>query len=67
MACKMKCENNPDFIPSQTNAWQSGYKYCGECCKFVKVDSIWCPCCGWHLRLSPRLAKSKRRFWKENV
>ena len=40
--------------------YQKGYKYCGECCKFVKTDGNICPKCFSRVRRGPRSKRLKR-------
>lgn len=40
----------------------AGHKRCQVCEIFIKVDGNMCPCCGYRLRLNPRIKKYKERL-----
>ena len=64
MACKGKCNSMKAGVGSRIDGsiYASGLKRCNVCDCYFKVESIWCPCCGWRLRLKPKGAKWKRIY-----
>ncbi|MGB6590541.1 MAG: hypothetical protein WBE68_03440 [Candidatus Nitrosopolaris sp.] len=42
-----------------TGRYSTGQKRCQVCEIFLKWDGLWCPCCGYRLRTSPRNSKFK--------
>ena len=45
--------------PVATGRYSIGQKRCQVCQIFLKWDGLWCPCCGYRLRSSPRNSKFK--------
>jgi len=41
------------------NRYSTGQKRCQICQIFIKWDGLWCPCCGYRLRMKPRNLKSE--------
>ena len=63
MACKGICERHKAQKP--TGAWgevASGQKKCQMCEMFIVWEGLWCPCCGYRLRVKPRNLRHKLRL-----
>ena len=59
MACKGICVRHKAMKPVATGRYSTGQKRCQVCEIFLKWDGLWCPCCGYRLRTSPRNSKFK--------
>jgi hypothetical protein len=60
MACKDICFRHRAPRPIGTGRYFSGQKRCQVCNMFIIWDELWCPCCGFRLRLKPNsLGKQK--------
>lgn len=63
MACKGKCAT----LQCRTRnglMYANGMKRCQVCDCWFKTESIWCPCCGWKLRVKPKGSYNKKRYWE---
>jgi uncharacterized Zn finger protein (UPF0148 family) len=49
---------------SHGGRYESGQKRCNSCGLYIFWDGLFCPCCGYRLRLSPRNSKHKQKFLK---
>jgi hypothetical protein len=59
MVCKGICVRHKAMKPVATGRYSIGQKRCQVCEIFLKWDGLWCPCCGYRLRTSPRKSKFK--------
>ena len=59
MVCKGICVRHKAMKPGATGRYSTGQKRCQVCEIFLKWDGLWCPCCGYRLRSSPRNSKFK--------
>ena len=44
--------------------YANGQKRCQVCEIFIRWDGMWCPCCGYRLRTTPRNKALKEKFHK---
>ena len=55
MTCKGICVRHKAPRPTSSgNRYCAGQKRCQVCEIFLKWDGLWCPCCGYRLRMRPR-------------
>lgn len=59
MGCKGYCSRYKANKPYHNNRYLVGQKRCQICTLFVQWEGIFCPCCGYKLRLKPRKPKNK--------
>lgn len=61
MPCKSKCDKwkAKKPLPPLTR-YSEGQKYCNTCMIFIMWNGLYCPCCNYRLRESPRNSKVKR-------
>ena len=65
MACKGFCEKIRGFKPANKQGrYESGQKRCQTCDIFINWEGLWCPCCGYRLRATPRSKIYKEKFLK---
>jgi hypothetical protein len=57
MTCKGICIRHKDSC-----RYVTGTKRCQVCEIFIKWDGLWCPCCGYRLRIGPRCFKLKAKL-----
>jgi uncharacterized Zn finger protein (UPF0148 family) len=57
MTCKGICIRHKAL-----SRYATGHKRCQICELFIKWDGIFCPCCGYRLRLRPRNMKFKSKL-----
>ncbi len=63
MVCKGICIRHKAQKPRDyVGRYANGQKRCQICEIFIKWDGIFCPCCGYRLRVSPRLFKNKEKL-----
>ena len=62
MVCKGTCIRHKAPKPFGSGRYATGQKRCQICEIFIKWDGIFCPCCGYKLRLGPRLFKHKAKL-----
>lgn len=62
MTCKGICLRLKAFKPAHSGRYINGQKRCQGCEIFIKWDGLWCPCCGFRLRLGPRNSVNKERL-----
>ena len=58
MSCKGICKRHK----SASNNYANGQKRCQICELFIKWNGLSCPCCGYRLRIGPRLYKHKAKL-----
>ena len=46
--------------------YADGHKRCNNRNLFIKWEGLWCPCCGYRLRIGPRLFKHKAKLRIKN-
>lgn len=54
MVCKGFCKSYKVPKKGGTSWYGNGQKRCQVCEIFIKVDGLFCPCCGYRLRTKPR-------------
>ena len=62
MVCHGNCAvmDTKSFTGSRIMLWFSlGYRGCRECNLLIKMDGIYCPCCGMRTTITPRRSKRK--------
>jgi hypothetical protein len=62
MVCKGICIRHKASGPISYGRYAIGQKRCQICEIFIKWDGIYCPCCGYRLRIGPRLFKDKAKL-----
>ena len=62
MPCKGICIRHKAVGPYAT-----GHKRCKECSLFIKWEGLWCPCCGYKLRIEPRKLKYKIKLREQRT
>lgn len=65
MTCKGNCSRYKASKPVGAGRYASGQSRCQICEIFIKVEGLWCPCCGYRLRKKPRNLKYKK-IMREN-
>jgi uncharacterized Zn finger protein (UPF0148 family) len=60
MTCKGICIRH-----KATSRYVTGNKRCQICGLFIKWDGVFCPCCGYRLRIGPRNMKFKAKLRKQ--
>jgi len=64
ITCNGICHRYKAKKPTTMGRYASGQKRCNSCNVFLNWDGIWCPCCNYKLRLTPRSSKYKEKFLK---
>lgn len=59
MTCKGICQRHKASRPKTGKRYLIGQKRCQGCEIFIDWRGIWCPCCGYRLRVNPRHSKFK--------
>ncbi len=59
MMCKGICSRHKVIRPSTGQRYLIGQKRCQVCQIFIDWQGIFCPCCGYKLRITPRNRKLK--------
>jgi len=54
MTCKGICVQYKSNKPIKGGRYKDGQKRCQVCEIYIKVENLWCPCCGYRLRTKPR-------------
>ena len=54
MTCKGICSRYKARKPVGVGRYAVGQRRCQICEIFIKVEGLWCPCCGYRLRTKPR-------------
>jgi hypothetical protein len=63
MTCKGICTRYKAQKPIwEWGRYASGQKRCQICGMFIEWDGLWCPCCGYRLRLKPRSSKCRAKL-----
>ena len=57
MTCKGICISH-----KASGRYATGNKRCQVCVLFIKWDGLFCPCCGYRLRIGPRNMKFKAKL-----
>ena len=57
--CKGICTRHKASKPLKGQRYAQGQKRCQVCEIFMKVEGLFCPCCGIRLRTKPRNKKYK--------
>ena len=62
MTCHGKCELYRGYRPKRNRGrYESGQKRCQHCDIFLQWAGLWCPCCGFRMRVKPRNRKDNPR------
>ena len=64
ITCNGICHRYRARKPLHLGRYTSGQKRCNACQIFIHWDGLWCPCCRYKLRQSPRNGKYKEKFLK---
>ena len=62
MVCKGICSRHKAIRPLNGQRYLIGQKRCQVCQIFTDREGIFCPCCGYKLRATPRNRKLKQTF-----
>ena len=62
MVCKGICLRHKAIRPLNGHRYLIGQKRCQVCQIFIDWEGIFCPCCGYKLRITPRNRKLKQTF-----
>lgn len=62
MTCKGICDRYRATKPVGMGRYAAGQKRCQICDIFIQWMGLWCPCCGYRLRVKPRNARYKMIF-----
>jgi predicted amidophosphoribosyltransferase len=60
MVCKGICSRHKVIRPLNGQRYLIGQKRCQVCQIFIDWVGIFCPCCGYKLRITPRNKKLKQ-------
>jgi hypothetical protein len=63
MTCKGICVH----YKAASNHYANGQKRCLVCDLFIKWNGLFCPCCGYRLRIRPRKFKLKPKLTEQQV
>lgn len=61
MVCKNICERHRAIKPLHGGRYKAGQKKCQVCDIFIWWEGIWCPCCGYKLRVKTRGRKTNAK------
>jgi hypothetical protein len=50
-----------------SRGYATGSKRCNRCNLYIKWEGLWCPCCGYKLRVGPRHSKFKAKLREQKV
>lgn len=62
MTCKGICIRYKAVKPYSSPRYALGQKRCQVCEMFIAWDGLWCPCCHFKLRTTPRYLKYKEKL-----
>ena len=62
MTCNDICHRYKTSKPVRGSSYSEGKKRCSHCDIFMEWDGVFCPCCRFQLRSSPRIRKYKERI-----
>ena len=62
MTCKGICIRH-----KASRGYATGSKRCNRCNLYIKWEGLWCPCCGYKLRVGPRHSKFKAKLREQKV
>jgi hypothetical protein len=62
--CKGKCCTGYEIIREGRAFYSNGGKYCRTCSRYMKIDSIRCPCCKQRVSHGTRFKTEKYRVRK---
>ena len=62
MRCKGICIRHRAQKIFRIGRYDSGQKRCQVCEQYIRWDGLWCPCCSYRLRTTPRNQRYKRIF-----
>lgn len=62
MTCKGICTRYQAPKQNGVSRYGSGQKRCQICEIFVKMEGLWCVCCGYRLRTNPRNLRYKKKL-----
>jgi hypothetical protein len=67
MVCRNICEKLYSKVVFGISNYSLGQKYCRRCEVYMYNDSMFCPCCGMQLRLTPSSRKCKEILRKRKA
>ena len=67
VSCNGICNRYRAKKPVYAGRYVTGQKRCNSCEIFINWDGLWCPCCNYRLRQSPRGGKYKEKFLKAKL
>lgn len=62
MVCKGYCVDYKARKPITESRYANGQKRCSTCSEWIIWEGLYCPCCGYKLRVKPRVARLKRKL-----
>ena len=62
--CKDVCPRYKARKGQGSTRYANGQKRCQICEIFIEWEGLWCPCCGYRLRTTPRNRAYKEKFRK---
>jgi hypothetical protein len=62
--CNNICQRYKAKKPNNIGRYLSGQKRCNACDIYMHWDGLWCPCCNYKLRQTPRSSKYKEKYMK---
>lgn len=62
MTCKGLCTRYRNTVPFYEGRYRKGQRRCQHCAEFIVWDGLYCPCCGYRLRLKPRNPKARGKY-----
>ena len=66
--CKGKCCTDYEIIRDGRAFYSNGGKYCRTCSRYMKLDSVRCPCCKQKVSSKTRRPKmSIRNHWRDKL
>ncbi len=67
MVCRNICEKLYSKVVFGISNYSLGQKYCRRCEVYMYNDSMFCPCCGMQLRLTPSSKRCKEILRKRKA
>jgi len=62
MSCKEICLRYKAKKPQSSSRYIFGQKRCQICSIFINWEGVFCPCCGYKLRIKPRKTQNKMKL-----
>lgn len=62
LSCKGICQKHKAAGNGTVGRYKNGQKRCSVCELFIVWLGLWCPCCGFKLRLKPKNSKYRMKL-----